>query len=304
MKENTEYKAGFVAVIGRPNVGKSTLVNSLLGQKIAAVSPRPQTTRRKQLAILTTKDAQIIFTDTPGIHKARHKLGGYMNDEAMEALASSDVILFLVDLSVSPHEEDQIIAESLQKLLGKVPILLILNKRDLITQDAFERRLEQYHSMVAGAEVISISATSEPNFAPLIEMVVAHLPENPAYYDEDQITDLYEREIAADLIREACLIILNDEVPHGIAVRIDEYTERGEEGAYIEATLFVERDSQKGIVIGKGGVMIKKISTHARKEIEQMSGRKVFIRMRVKVRKNWRNDENTLRLFGFSGKAK
>lgn len=304
MTEINEFRAGFVAVIGRPNVGKSTLVNALLGQKIAAVSPSPQTTRKRQLAILSSEDAQLIFTDTPGIHQAKHKLGGFMNEEALEALSSSDVILFLVDLSVSPHQEDKMIAESISKLLGKIPIVLVLNKRDLIDEQSFEKRLDQYHALVAGAEVIAISAANEIAFDELLKMIIDHLPENPPYYDVDQITDFYERDIAADLIREACLLLLKDEVPHGVAVRIDEYTERGDEGAYIEATIFVERDSQKGIVIGKGGDMIKKISTHARKEIEKMSGRKVFIRMRVKVRKNWRNDDNTLRLFGFLGKGK
>jgi GTP-binding protein Era len=301
--ENDSYKSGFVAVAGRPNVGKSTLINALLGQKIAAVSIRPQTTRRQQLGILTLDSTQIIFTDTPGIHHPKHKLGRYMNREATMALEDSDLILFMVDCSVEPHNEDRLIADTLVELKLKVPIILALNKVDLMDGEYIEKQKEKYRDLVPQSETIAISAVLGEGLPKLLEAVIEKLPENPPYFPPDQITDRYEREIAADLIREAGLNILRDEVPHCIAVRIDEFTERGESGAYIEATLFVERDSQKGIVIGEGGRMIKRISTEARLEIEKMSGRKVFLQLRVKVRKNWRNDENALRLFDFRKKG-
>jgi GTP-binding protein Era len=299
-----DYKSGFVAVVGRPNVGKSTLINALMGQPITAVSPRPQTTRRQQLGILTDNQAQIIFTDTPGVHHAKHKLGHYMNEEAVLALEDSDVILFIVDGSVEPDDEDVLLAGILKELKHDVPVVLALNKTEGFPQEALALSENMYKNLVPQADVISISALSLMNLDELLDMIIGYLPEHPPFYPPDQITDLYEREITADLIRAAALIILRDEVPHAIAVRIDEYTERGDQGAYIEGTLFVERESQKGIVVGAGGKMIKRISTEARKAIEEMSGRKVYLRLRVKVRKNWRNDEKALGLFGFRGKGK
>ncbi|KAA3645804.1 MAG: GTPase Era [Chloroflexi bacterium] len=299
--EQNNFKSGFVAVVGRPNVGKSTLINRFLGQKIAAVSPKPQTTRHQQLGILTLGEAQIIFTDTPGMHLAHTKLGERMNQAAENPLADSDAILFLVDLSQAPHEEDHILAEKLKALREAPPVLMVLNKVDMLEAESLEGRQSRYQALLPEAQAIPISATEGHNIAELLEVILAHLPPGPPFYPEDQITDLYERDIAADLIREAALNNLQDEVPHGIAVRIDEFTERGEDGAYIEATLFVERESHKGIVIGAGGEMIKTISTQARKEIEKMSGRKVFLRLRAKVRKNWRNDDFFLKSFTFGG---
>lgn len=300
----TEFKSGFVAVVGRPNVGKSTLINALLGQKVTAVSPRPQTTRRQQLGILTTDQAQIIFTDTPGVHHAKHKLGNYMNEEAVFALEDCDLVLFIVDGSVEPDDEDLLLAEVLREAKRDLPLILALNKTEILTGEASSLAEDVYLKLAPKADVISISALTGRNLDKLMDKIIAYLPEHPPFYPPDQITDLYEREIAADLIREAALIILRDEVPHAIAVRIDEFTERGEEGAYIEGTIFVERESQKGIVVGAKGSMIKRISTAARKSIEEMSGRKVFLRLRVKVRKNWRNDEKSLGLFGFRGRGK
>jgi GTPase len=299
-------KAGYVAVMGRPNVGKSTLVNAMLNQKIAAVSPRPQTTRRRQLGIFTIEKAQVVFIDTPGIHRPRHKLGEWMVEEAKETLEDSDVILFLVDASLPPQEEDQLLASILRTLKQPTPILLILNKVDLISQEEVQDRQEAYqallpHSMVESGQVqaFPVSAARGDRRDELLAKIIALLPEGEPFYPEDQVTDLYEREIAADLIREAALIHLREEVPHGIAVRIDEYTERDERTNYIRATLFVERETHKGIVIGQAGSMLKKIGTSARKEIEAMSGRKVFLELKVKVRKNWRDDEDSMQWLGF-----
>jgi GTP-binding protein Era len=293
------FHSGFVALIGRPNVGKSTLMNALLGTKVAAVSPWPQTTRKRQMGILTQEDVQIIFIDTPGVHNPLHKLGEHMNQEAIDVLEESDMILFLVDISQPPSNEDLIIVDLLSALKRPVPILMVLNKVDLIDEDTLEMHQSAFAELLLQVESLAISSTERANLDHLIEKISAHLPENPPFFPEDQLTDLYEREIAADLIREAILENLRAEVPHSIAIRIDEYREREETGAYIAVTLFVERESQKGIVIGQGGEMLKKIGTTARQKIESMNNRDVYLNIRVKVRKNWRNDESALRLFGF-----
>lgn len=297
----TVFRSGFVAVMGRPNVGKSTLLNTLLGTKVAAVSPWPQTTRKQQMGILTLENAQIIFVDTPGVHNPLHKLGEHMNEEAADVLRECDLCMLVVDVSEPPGEEDQLLADLLVDLKRPIPTLLALNKADLVDPEGIEPHQRAFQDMFPQAgKLLPISATRGDNLDLLVKEIVSQLPEGPPFFPEDQITDLYEREIAADLIREAVLYHLRDEVPHSIAVRIDEYKERDHHGAYIAATLFVERDSQKGIVIGQGGSMLKKIGIAARQEIEAMSGRKVFLQLRVKVRKNWRNDEGALRLFGFS----
>jgi len=296
----TDFHCGFVAVIGRPNVGKSTLINTLLGQKVAAVSPRPQTTRRSQLGILTTDSAQVIFVDTPGLHIPRHKLGKVLNQTAEEALKEVDSILWLVDASTDPTDEDRMIASLLSSLAVRTPLVLALNKADLVQAQALEARLRLYQALVS-REVLAlcISATTGSGLDSLLSALIERLPVRPAEFPEEQITDLYEREIAADLIREACLLHLRDEVPHCIAVRIDQFSERENGNAYIAATLFVERESQKGIVIGQGGMMLKKIGSTARQEIEAMSGRKVFLALRVKVLEGWRNKEELLKRFGY-----
>lgn len=302
MEENlseTPFKSGFVAVMGRPNVGKSTLINALLQQKIAAVSPRPQTTRKRQMGILTLEDAQVIFVDTPGVHQPLHKLGENMNQEAADTLQESDQILLVVDVSQPPTPEDRMLVELLHNLRRTVPVILALNKMDLPDVQILEDNRQAFTELVPEAEAISISATSQINLDQLLAAIIARMPEGPPFFPENQVTDLYERDIAADLIREAALHLLREEVPHGIAIRIDQYVERNSHGAYIEATIFVERESHKPIVIGQGGSMLKKIGMMARQEIESMSGRKVYLRLRVKVRKNWRDDERVLRWFGF-----
>ncbi len=297
------FHSGFVAVMGRPNVGKSTLINALLGQKIAAVSPRAQTTRRTQLGILTNDEMQIVFVDTPGIHNPHHKLGKALNLNAEEALEGVDLLLWLVDASSQPTDEDQMIASMLMVMVHRPPLLLAPNKADRLTPEEMTTCKETYSALFPDAEeIIVISATRGDGHAELLAAIKGRLPERPPEYPEDQVTDIYEREIAADLVREACLIFLRDEVPHSIAIRVDEFTERGDSGAYIAATIFVERDSQKGIVIGEGGKTLKKIGSAARKEIEAMGGRKVFLRLRVKVLKDWRNNESYLRRFGYNPK--
>jgi len=296
----TDFRSAFIAILGRPNVGKSTLMNALLGQKIAAVSPKPQTTRKRQLGIFTTDTAQLVFVDTPGIHSPRHKLGTFLNQEAQESLQGVDVILWLVDGSIRPTEEDKQIADLLARTPRRTPLVLTANKMDLIPAETLNRNLEAYQeTLKREVQVISISATQSRNLAQLQELLVSLAPIRPPEYDEEQVTDSYERDIAADLIREACLLRLRDEVPHGVGVRIDEFTERGNGMLYIAATIFVERESQKGIVIGEGGKMLKQIGSSARKEIEEMGGRAVFLELRVKVLKDWRNNEEALRRLGY-----
>jgi GTP-binding protein Era len=298
------YRSGFVALAGRPNVGKSTLLNALLDQPIAAISPRPQTTRRKQLGILTLPTMQVIFIDAPGIHKPIHLLGEHMNSVAGETLREADLILAMLDASEPLQEDDQRMAERLRALDPSPPTLLVMNKVDLIPSEELTRFDLEAQKILPGVETMAISAQQDPDFEPLLTWIRTHLPEGPQYYDPQQVTLTYERDIAADLIRAAALRVLRDEVPHAIEVRIDEYKERDDHGAYIAATLFVERESQKGIVIGKGGTRLREIGTLARREIEAMSGRQVYLKTRVKVLKGWRNEPRHLRSFGFELRQK
>ncbi len=293
------HRSGFVAVAGRPNVGKSTLINSLLGQPVAAVSSKPQTTRRNQLGILTLPQAQVVFVDTPGIHKPAHKLGQAMNATAEEALQEADLILVLFDAGQAPSEGDRRVAERIQAVERRPPVLATLNKIDLLPAEQLPERMADYQPLLPEAEWLAISATRGDNRDLLLQRILAMLPEGPRYYPEDEVTDFYERDIAADLLRAAAMSLLRQEVPHCIAVRIDDYKERGERGAYIAATLFVERESQKPIVIGKGGAMLREIGIMARREIEAMSGRKVYLDLRVKVLPRWRNDEKALKRLGY-----
>jgi len=301
MRNNDEkkFQSGFAAVVGKPNVGKSTLINRLVGQKIAAVSSKPQTTRLKQLGILTQEDAQIIFIDTPGIHIPRNKLGKGMNNLAQESLAEADVVVWIVDASQNLDEEDELITARLAELEKIPPVVQALNKSDLVGKEEKNNISVQYGNLYPGVKQVFTSATAGEGLEILLTEIKEYLPAGYPFYPEGQVTDYYEREIAADLIREAALENLREEVPHAIAVRVDEYKERNENGAYIAATIFVEKESQKGIVIGSGGQMLKTIGIHARRAIELMSGRQVYLDIRVKVKKNWRSDANFLRQIGY-----
>jgi GTP-binding protein Era len=293
------HRSGYVAVLGRPNVGKSTLINRYLGQNVAPVSPRAQTTIRRQLGILTLPDAQLIFVDTPGIHKPQHKLGERMNITAQDALADADVLLVIFDLGQRPTQDDKRVIQYILENQSQAPILCALNKLDTVEAQDLEARIEAFEDLLPEAEKISISATRGDNCEALLKRLIEMLPEGPRYYPEDEITDAYERDIAADMIRAACLQLLREEVPYCIAIRIDEFKERNDHGAYIRATLMVERQSQKGIVIGRNGSMLREIGTLARKEIEAMSGRKVYLDLKVSVLPRWRNDEKALKRFGY-----
>ncbi|QRN84332.1 GTPase Era [Chloroflexota bacterium] len=294
------FKSGYVALVGKPNVGKSTLLNDYVGQMIAAVSAKPQTTRRRQLGIITLEKAQIVFVDTPGMHKGDYKLSRFINEEAQYALMDADLILFIVDASLPPDSEDQALAGEITALKAPPQVLLVLNKIDLIPPDLVPERREQFSKLMDFTDVVQISALTAPGREQLLEKVIDMLPEGPRYFPEDQITDIYEKDIAEDLIRAAALENLHEEVPYGIFVRVDDYKVRNDNLRYIHATILVERDSHKGIVIGKRGSMIKKISTQAREKIEELSGEKVYLELQVKVEKNWRNNQDFLRRVGLS----
>lgn len=296
------FKSGFVAVMGRPNVGKSTLINALLGIKIAAISPWPQTTRKRQMGILTLDNAQIIFIDTPGVHRPLHKLGQRMNDEAEDVFKECDIGLLVVDGSSMPSDEDVILANLIKKAKQPKSLVIALNKIDLVDKDDHDKNESAYKLLLPALSTVSVSATRSDNLNTLIQKLIDILPRGEPFFPDDQLTDLYEKDFAADLIREAALLNLRAEVPHSLAIRIDEYKERENQMLYIGATIFVERESQKGIVIGQGGATLKKIGVAARKEIETQLERQVFLQLKVKVRKNWRNDEDALRLFGYNNR--
>lgn len=293
------HRSGFVAVIGRPNVGKSTLMNQLLGHKVAIVSPRPQTTRTCIRGILTRPDAQIIFVDTPGLHKPLHKLGEVMVAYAASAIPDADVVLFVADVSVVPTEEDKMIAHIIRQRTSN-PVILALNKMDLLPPERVKLHTDAYWALVPDhAGWMMTIATEGVNLDKLLDMVIAHLPEGPRYYPGDLITDQTEREIAAELVREQVLRFTHEEVPHSVAVVVEEYKERETGGVYIAATIYVEKESQKGILIGAGGQMLRRIGTAAREEIERMVGGRVYLDLWVKVSKNWRRDMQRVRRMGY-----
>ena len=294
-----DHRSGFVAVIGKPNVGKSTLINAWLGEKIAIVSPKPQTTRHRLRGILTRPDAQIIFVDTPGIHQPRHKLGEFMVETAAKSIPDADVVLFMVDVSERPTAEDKQIAQLIEEH-GQAPVVLVLNKADLLPPEKVQRYSDAYFKLVKHDEWMMVSATRGDNRNKLLDMVVARLPEGPRYFPSDQLTDQNMRFLAAELVREQVLRFVHQEVPHAVAVVVGEWKQRREDLTYIGANIFVEKGSQKGIIIGEGGRMLKRIGREAREEIEQLVGNRVYLELWVKVRKKWRRDEDELRRLGYA----
>lgn len=296
------HRSGFVAVVGRPNVGKSSLMNAFLGQKIAIVSPKPQTTRHTQLGILTGPDHQIVFVDTPGMHQPRNKLGEYMVKAATRALRDADAVLFIVDVSTRPHPDDERLAEKIKNRPGNAPVFLALNKSDLLKPADVIPHTDAYRALVPEAQWMLVSATRGDNLDQLRQMLVEALPEGEPLYAEDELTQTHLRDLAAELIREAALNALEQEVPHGVAVTIEDFDESRPDLVRISALLYIERESHKPIVIGKGGAKLKEIGTRARQEIENLLQQKVFLEIRVKVRKDWRDDERAVKQFGYGEK--
>ena len=298
MEENVQKKSGFVTLVGRPNVGKSTLMNHLIGQKIAITSDKPQTTRNRIQTVYTDERGQIIFLDTPGIHKAKNKLGEYMVDVAEHTLKEVDVILWLVEPTTFIGAGERHIAEQLSKV--KTPVILVINKIDTLKkQEEILTFIDAYKDVCDFAEIVPLSALKEKNTDLLLDLLFKYLPYGPMFYDEDTVTDQPMRQIASELIREKALRLLNDEIPHGIAVTIEKMRERGNKIMDIEASIVCERDSHKGIIIGKGGSMLKRIGTDARKEIEAMLEMKVNLQLWVKVRKEWRDSELYMKNYGY-----
>ena len=293
------HRSGFVSVLGRPNVGKSTLMNAYLGQKISIVSPKPQTTRRRVLGILTLEHAQILFIDTPGIHKPHHKLGEMMVQTAIQTIPDADVLLLLVDASQPTAAADAQIARLIKDHGAQIPLVLALNKMDLVPQAERQQRAQQYLEQTSANNWIYVSATTGENRDALLDLVIEQLPWGPQYYPPDQVTDQTERAIAAELIREQILNHTRQEVPHAVDVIVTEFVPRSSTLTYIYAVIIVERSSQKGIVLGKGGKMIKAISQAARQQIETMVGTQVYLELWVKVRPKWRQKEKELERMGY-----
>jgi GTP-binding protein Era len=293
------HRSGFVSIVGRPNVGKSTLMNAYLGQKVAIVSPKPQTTRRRLLGILTLEGAQIIFVDTPGIHSPFHKLGEYMVKTAVQAIPDADVVLWLVDATVPPHGQDRQIARLIAEHGRDIPLVLALNKRDLVPETERPARESEYLALTDPDQHMYVSAAEGENREALLDAVIYHLPPGPRFYPEYQVTDQTERMIAAELIREQVLQHTHQEVPHSTDVVVDEFKERSDDLTYIHATVLVERGTQRGILLGRGGQMIKSISKDARLQIEELIGHRVYLELWVKVRPKWRESEQELGRLGY-----
>lgn len=299
MDEKKDYKSGFVALIGRPNVGKSTLLNFLVGQKVAIMSPQPQTTRNKISGIYTDDQEQIVFIDTPGIHKPKNKLDDFMDKSSYSALDEVDVVLFMVEPEPA-GKVDQYIAELLKKI--KKPVFLVINKIDKVHPDKLLSIIDSYKNLGDFAEIVPISASQGNNVSELIKTIAKYLPEGPQFYDADQLTDRPEYFIVAELIREQVLKLTHEEVPHATAVVVDRMRDHEGGKLQIEATIYVERPGQKGIIIGKKGQMLKQIGIAARQEIEALLGEKVNLRLWVKVQKNWRSDPAFLKSIGYNAK--
>ncbi|MCG2556488.1 GTPase Era [Staphylococcus epidermidis] len=293
----TEHKSGFVSIIGRPNVGKSTFVNRVIGHKIAIMSDKAQTTRNKIQGVMTRDDAQIIFIDTPGIHKPKHKLGDYMMRVAKNTLSEIDAIMFMVNVNEDIGRGDEYIMEMLKNV--KTPIFLVLNKIDLVHPDTLMPKIEQYQSYMDFTDIIPISALEGLNVDHFIDVLKSFLPEGPKYYPDNQISDHPEQFVVSEIIREKILHLTSEEIPHAIGVNVDRMIKEDEDRVRIEATIYVERDSQKGIVIGKGGKKLKEVVKRARRDIEMLLGSKVYLELWVKVQRDWRNKVNFIRQIGY-----
>jgi GTP-binding protein Era len=298
-EQNKEYKSGFISIIGRPNVGKSTFLNRVIGQKIAIMSDKPQTTRNKVQGVLTLPDAQLIFIDTPGIHKPKHKLGDFMMKVAQNTLKEVDLVLFMVNAEEGFGRGEEFIIEKFQSV--KTPIFLVINKIDQIHPDDLLPLIESYQEKFPFKEIVPISALEGNNVERLLDQIKTYMPEGPQFYPADQVTDHPERFIISELIREKALHLTREEIPHSIAVVIDKIErQENKDVIHVMATVIVERDSQKGIIIGKKGSMLKEIGQRARIDIENLLGSKVFLELWVKVQKDWRNKMSQLRDFGFN----
>lgn len=291
-----QFKSGFAALIGRPNVGKSTLMNHLIGQKIAITSKKPQTTRNRIQTVYTSEEGQIVFVDTPGIHKAKNRLGDYMVNVAQRSLKEVDVVLFLVEPTDYIGAGEQQILSQLRKI--NTPVILVINKIDTVKKEELLGFIDVYRKEMDFAEIVPVSALKNDNTDELIRCIMKYLPYGPAFYDEDTVTDQPQRQIVAELIREKALRSLNEEIPHGIAVTIERMKWRGQI-VDIDATIICERESHKGIIIGKQGAMLKKIGMNARKDVEDLLESKVNLQLWVKVKKDWRDSEFLLKNFGY-----
>jgi GTP-binding protein Era len=299
--ENNAFKSGFVTLIGRPNVGKSTLMNCIIGQKIAITSNKPQTTRNRIQTVYTSEEGQIVFLDTPGIHKAKNKLGDYMVTVAEKTLSEVDVILWLVEPSNFIGAGERHIIEQLKK--GKTPVILVINKIDTVKKEQLLEYIDTYRKEYDFAEIVPVSALKAENIKELLKCIMKYLPYGPAFYDEDTVTDQPVRQIVAELIREKTLRLLSDEIPHGVAVSIESMKYK-KNIVDIEATIFCERDSHKGIIIGKNGTMLKKIGSMARRDIEELLEKQANLQLWVKVKKDWRDSDFLLKNFGYQEKDK
>ncbi len=296
MSENPSYRSGFVTLVGRPNVGKSTLMNRLIGQKIAITSDKPQTTRNRIQTVLTLEEGQIVFLDTPGIHRAKNKLGDYMVNVAEQTVGEADVVLWLVEPTDYIGAGERHIIEQLKKV--KTPVILVINKTDKVRKEMILKFIDAYRSEMDFQEIVPVSALTGDNTDELVRCILKYLPCGPAFYDEDTITDQPMRQIVAELIREKALRLLEDEIPHGIAVSVESMKESGKI-CHIQATIVCEKESHKGIIIGKGGAMLKKIGKAARREIEAFLELQVNLQLWVKVKKDWRGSGFLMKNFGY-----
>lgn len=293
---NKNFQSGFVSIIGRPNVGKSTLLNALVGEKIAIISDKPQTTRNKILAIRNTDDSQVIFTDTPGIHKPKNKLGEYMVKVANDSMGEMDVVLFVVDATNKTTEPERKIAQNLSAL--RVPVILVINKVDLARKEALLPMIADFSSLHNFEAIVPVSALKNDGVDRLLNEIMQNIPQGPAFFPDDMITDQPEKQIAAEIIREKLLWLLDKEVPHGIAIEIMQMKQQ-DKVTSIQANIYCEKATHKGIIIGKDGAVLKKVGTMARIDIQKMLGRKVYLELWVKVKNDWRNNNYLIRNFGY-----